>query len=510
MSTDNPTPELPAPQKGRPSLLRNWISLTGLVIVVGSLFSFVLLFMMDTLSKTSNPYVGILTYFVAPAFLFLGLFLTLIGALRERKKLGESVGLLPRMVVDLSRPRDRKIMGMFILGSLVFLLISAIGSYHTYHFTESTTFCGEACHTVMEPELVTYQHGPHARVACVQCHIGPGAEWFVKAKISGMYQLYATAFNKFPRPVPTPIKNLRPAQETCEQCHWPQKFAGDLDRTYNYFLADETNTPFTVRMTMKVGGGDPSRGPAGGIHWHMNIANKVEYLAAKKEEDVWVHDPARLSIPWVRITDQQGVVKEFRIPGFTNDPASFAIRTMDCMDCHNRPAHQYQSPNKAVNLAMSLGNIDAALPWIKSNAVFALTQDYPNRTQALEGIATILAQHYSPDSYSGSQEKVRGAIGAVQQIYRNNFFPEMKASWQAYPDHIGHMIWDGCFRCHDGRHKTADGRESIRANDCNSCHTILAQGHGDELNLLTPRGQEFRHPGDEVDGLCTDCHTGGL
>jgi hypothetical protein len=226
MSIENPPPETK-----RPSLLRNWLSLTGLVIVIGSLFSFLLLFMMDTLAKTSNPYVGILTYFIAPGFLFFGLFLTVVGAWRERKKLGESVGLLPKMVVDLSRPRDRKIMGVFILGSLLFLLLSAIGSYHTYHFTESTTFCGEACHTVMEPELVTYQHGPHARVSCVQCHIGPGAEWFVKAKVSGTYQLYAVAFNKYPRPVPTPIKNLRPAQETCEQCHWPQKFAGNMDRT---------------------------------------------------------------------------------------------------------------------------------------------------------------------------------------------------------------------------------------------------------------------------------------
>ena len=251
----------------------------------------------------SNPYIGILTYFIAPGFLFFGLFLTVVGALRERKKLGESVGLLPKMVVDLSRPRDRKIMGFFIAGSVLFLLLSAIGSYHTYHFTESTQFCGQACHTVMKPELVTYQHGSHARVACVECHIGPGAEWFVKAKVSGTYQLYAVAFNKYPRPVPTPIKNLRPAQETCEQCHWPKKFVGNLDRTYNYFLGDETNTPFSVRLTMKVGGGDATHGPVGGIHWHMNVGNKVQYVAT---------DPARQTIPWVRVVDDQGVVTEYR------------------------------------------------------------------------------------------------------------------------------------------------------------------------------------------------------
>jgi len=496
----------------RPSLLRNWLSLSGLVIVIGSLFSFVLLFFLDTLAHFSNPYVGILTYFVAPAFLVFGALLTVVGALRERKKLGESATFLPRMVVDLSRPADRKKMAVFLAGSVVFLLLSAIGSYHTYHFTESVQFCGEACHTVMKPELVTYQHGSHARVACVQCHIGPGAEWFVKAKISGTYQLYAVAFDKYPRPVPTPIKNLRPAQETCEQCHWPQKFVGNMDRTYNYFLGDKTNTPFTVRLTMKVGGGDPTHGPVGGIHWHMNVGNKVEYIATKRNTNgVWVADETRQSIPWVRIVNAQGVVTEFRTPEFTNDPASHAIRTMDCMDCHNRPAHKYVSPDKAVNLAMSLPDqLDRTLPWIKTNAVYALTRNYTNETFALQGIATILADRYPAERFPARQENVRKAIDIVQRIYRDNFFPDMNAKWDRYPDNIGHMIWPGCFRCHDGKHTTADKRQSIKASDCNTCHTILAQGSGLDLDLLTPGGAKFKHPGDEVDGACNDCHTGGL
>ena len=485
----------------RPSLLKNWLSMSGLVIVIGSLFSTLLLFTLDMMAHASNPYIGILTYFVAPAFLIFGLILTIVGALRERKKLGESAGFLPKMVVDLSRPRDRKIMGLFLTCSVLFLLISAIGSYHTYHFTESVTFCGQACHTVMKPELVTYQHGPHARVSCVECHIGRGATWFVKSKLSGTYQLYATAFNKYPTPVPTPIKNLRPAQETCEQCHWPEKFVGNLDRTYSYFLSDETNTPFTVRMLMKVGGADPSHGPVEGIHWHMNVGNKVQYVATDNE---------RQKIPWVRSVDAQGVVTEYRKKNFTNVIDEASVRTMDCMDCHNRPAHRYKTPNAAVNLAMSLGRIDTSLPFIKSNAVYALTLTYTNETQAVQRIATCLAQSYPPEKFPAMQESVKKAISSVQQIYQENFFPEMKASWQAYPDNIGHKDWSGCFRCHDGEHSTADGTKSIKANDCNSCHTILAQGSGAELEQLTPAGQKFKHPGDEVDGACNDCHTGGL
>jgi hypothetical protein len=177
---------------------------------------------------------------------------------------------------------------------------------------------------------------------------------------------------------------------------------------------------------------------------------------------------------------------------------------MDCMDCHNRPAHTYQSPNDAVNLAMSLHPDFRALPWFKTNALFALTRRYTNETQALQGIATFLADRYrdTPDT--------RKVIGVVQQIYSDNFFPEMNASWEKYPNNIGHKDWPGCFRCHDGQHKTADGKRAIKANDCNACHTILAQGKGAELDLLSPLGQKFKHPGDEVDGGCNDCHTGGL
>jgi nitrate/TMAO reductase-like tetraheme cytochrome c subunit len=489
MNTEPTTEKRP-----RFGFFRNWLSLAGVVLSLGSLFCFVLLFLLDSLSHFANPYIGVLTYLVAPGFLFIGVLMSATGIVWRRWRQKKTRAAMPGFQIDLSRPRDRRMLGTFLGGSVVFLLVSAVLSYQTYHYTESVQFCGQACHTVMKPELVTYSHGPHARVACVECHIGPGAAWFVKAKVSGMYQVYAVAFNKYPRPVPTPIHNLRPAQDTCEQCHWPKKFVGNLDKTFNYFLADETNTPFTVRLLMKVGGGDPTHGPVGGIHWHMNVGNKVEYLAT---------DDARQKIPWVRLTDSQGAVSVYHTKNFTNAVDEQKVRTVDCMDCHNRPAHNYQSPNDAVNLAISLGHIDRGLPWIKSNAVYVLTKKYTNETQAVQGIATVLSDRYRDDA------RVRPAIAAVQEIYTNNFFAEMNASWDKYPNNIGHKDWMGCFRCHDGQHKTSDGR-TIKANDCNACHTILAQGSGTELNLLSPNGQKFKHPGDEVDGACNDCHTGGL
>lgn len=480
----------------RLSVFRNWLSLSGFVLILSSLFAFLLLFTIDSIAHFSNPYIGILTYFVTPAFTFLGLLLALFGALLRRRRLLKSVPLRPVVTIDLTRPRDRKLLGFFLAGSAVFLLITAIGTYHSYHFTESVTFCGQACHTVMEPEMVTYQNGPHARVGCAECHIGPGATWYVRSKLSGAYQVYATLADKYPRPVPTPISNLRPAQETCEQCHWPKKFVGNLDRTYTHFLGDETNPVHQIRMLLKVGGADPTHGPVGGIHWHMNVANKVEYMAA---------DASRQVIPWVRLTDAQGVVTEFRSPDFTNDVPKSAIRLMDCVDCHNRPAHVLKSPNDAVDLAMHVGELSPSLPWIKTNAVHALMRDYTNKTDAVQGIATFLASQYP------SEPSIRPTIEAVQRIYTNNFFPEMRANWRVYPNNIGHKDWPGCFRCHDDKHKSADGKRVIQAENCNACHIILAQGSGPDLEQLTPKGQEFKHPGEDLEKgfLCNDCHTGG-
>ncbi len=495
-----PTPVRP----GRLSLFRNWISFVGMVVGTGALFSFLLLFALDAIAKFSNPYVSLLTYLGVPAFLIMGLVLVFFGAWRERRRRARGGGTAS-LQIDLSRPRDRRVLVTFIAGSVVFLLLSAIGSYNAFNFTESVTFCGQTCHGVMKPENVTHENGPHARVACVECHVGKGVSWFVKSKISGSYQLYSVAFHKYPTPIATPIHNLRPARDTCEECHWPQKFAGNLDRTYNYFQSDASNSPYSIRLLLKIGGSDPTHGPVGGIHWHNLPGNKVEYVAAKQTKGVWAEDPTRQNIPWVRVTDATGKVTIFKTKNFTNDVSKMELRTMDCMDCHNRPSHRYLSPEKAVNQAMALKRIDPGIPWIKTNALFVLTGKYQTETEATNAIAKALAAKYPKDT------RAAAAIPAIQQIYSENFFPEMKASWVSYPDNVGHMIFPGCFRCHDGQHKTTDQKTSIKASDCNTCHTILAQGAGDELNKLAPAGQKFIHPGGDLDDNsgCIDCHNGG-
>ncbi len=474
---------------------RNWVSLSGLVVAVGSLFAFIFLFAIDLFSPHGNPYVGLLTYGVSPMFFILGCILLGLGAWIHRRR--NRAGSTPHaFVINLARPRDKRALIGFIAGSVVFLLVTAMGSYHTYHYTESVQFCGTACHEPMKPEYTAYLNSPHARVACTECHVGPGAASYVKSKINGMHQLYGVATGNYHRPVKAPVKNMRPARETCEECHWSKKFIGDLDRSYVHFLADETNTPFTVRLLLKVGGADPAHGPTGGIHWHMNVANKVEYIATDEQRQV---------IPWVRVTSPAGVVTEYKVKGFAEDTTKHTTRTMDCLDCHNRPAHDFRAPNDAVDLAMSLGTLDPTLPWAKSNIVAALVETYPTEDEGLQKISTKLRSTYT------NYAKVDALVAGTQEIFKRTVFPEMKSDWRSYPNNIGHKNSAGCFRCHDGLHKTEDGKRKIEATTCNACHLILAQGSGAKLETLNQKGFNFFHlDGEMNDFSCNNCHTGAF
>ena len=227
----------------------------------------------------------------------------------------------------------------------------------------------------------------------------------------------------------------------------------------------------------------------------MHLSTKVEYIAT---------DRLKQKIPWVRLTDANGKVTEFRRADFKDDLAKYTIRRMDCIDCHNRPAHQFNAPTDSVDRAMTLGKIDVSLPGIKREAVLALTQPGMTTTElAVEKIATRLHAKYP------KEPKIEAVIAQVQNIYRENFFPAMNTNWKLEPNNIGHKTSAGCFRCHDGLHVSADRTLKIKANDCNACHTILAEGRGAQLDQLAPTGRPFKHPEEGWEDLsCADCHDG--
>jgi nitrate/TMAO reductase-like tetraheme cytochrome c subunit len=505
MDTEKTAPAEVERRHGLRMLLRNSISLAGIALAIVSLANIFLFFLIDMIASKPSPYIGILAYMVSPAFLVFGLLLVVVGILVERRKKVEPTEFYPRL--DLNDPAQRSAVISFAAFLVIFVMVSTAGSYKAYEFTESVSFCGQLCHTVMSPEYTAYQLSPHARVACAECHVGAGATWFVKSKLSGSRQVFAAAFNTFPRPIPTPVHNLRPAQETCEQCHWPKKFYGGQLKVFTHYANDEKNTLRQVRMIIKTGGGDPATGAPEGIHWHMNIANKIDYVAADEKHQV---------IPYIHVEDQQGRVTEYfaKDSTLTKDQITKTPRHhMDCVDCHNRPTHIYVPPDQSVDQSILAHRMNTSLPFIKQEAVTVLTGTYANTDAAMQGIAKGMEDFYEtkyPDVSKSKQLEIRNAVTETQQIFKRTTFPEMKVNWQTHPNNLGHFYFNGCFRCHDGQHVSADGR--VISRDCNQCHTMLSQTEGATAGIAMTANQGFQHPvdiGDLTQVNCADCHTGG-
>ena len=496
-----------ASDEKQPSYFRNWISIAGTIFSVISFVVIFCLFLLDFFDAGTSPYLGIITYMLAPMALIFSLILIPVGAWIERSQRRKR-GYVPKFpIIDFNNPVHQRWTYTTWGVLTVFLLFSAIGAYRAYNFTESNTFCGALCHTVMEPEYTAYHQSAHARVNCVQCHIGEGAEWFVRSKLSGAYQVYSTIRNIYHRPIETPIRNLRPAQDTCEHCHWPQKFFGAIEQDHDYFLSDEANTEWKTRMLVSIGGGASSGEKKAGIHWHVNPDNKIYYVATDKKRQV---------IPWIRKVGKDGEEEVFveKGSGYTaQKPPQGEMRLMDCMDCHNRPSHSYRDPSKTVNEAMASGAIDKTLPSIKSEAVKALTGKYTTHEDAAGKIREMLKAFYQkkyPEVWAKRQNAVEKAAEAVIGIYRVNFFPKMNVSWKEYPNNIGHLIFPGCFRCHNGSHENAAGRKI--SNECDQCHTIISQGAPGTLETNV-EGLGFKHPDPTTgemwkDMKCYECHTG--
>jgi hypothetical protein len=332
-------------------------------------------------------------------------------------------------------------------------------------------FCGQTCHQVMTPEYTAYQRSPHARVACVQCHIGPGAPWFVRSKLSGTYQVLAVAFNLYPRPIPTPVRNLRPARETCEECHWPEKFSGDKLVIRTKFGDDEKNTATKTVLLLHIGGRAGNQELVGIHGRHLGL---VQFVATDEKRQV---------IPWVRYQNSDRSFTEFTSTDSAPTPAQLvhgAPRQMDCMDCHNRPTHRYDVPEGVVNQALESGRLSPALPFIHKVSIDLLRRNYPSKLAAKAQLPEDLRAYYRTQYfpvYNRQRAQIEQAATALLEIYNGNIFPEMNVTWGTYPNNLGHNDYPGCFRCHDGNHKSKAGGEITQ--DCNACHTLLAMDEPD-------------------------------
>ncbi|HVZ18750.1 MAG TPA: NapC/NirT family cytochrome c [Terriglobales bacterium] len=488
----------PAADKG---LINNVVSLGGIALALICAINILFLVVLDYFQP--SPYIGIFAFMVIPAILVFGLLLIPIGMLLERHRRRKlAPGEIPRMpVLDLNSQHQRRVLAIVLALTTVFVGLSAAGSYRAYQFTDSVQFCGRVCHTVMNPEYTTYLESPHARVACVECHVGSGASWYVRSKLSGSYQVYSATFHKYPRPIPTPVANLRPAQQTCEQCHWPSRFYGAQLKVFTHFAYDEKNTPHQIRMLINIGGAEPMAGQPSGIHWHMNIANRVTFVSS---------DAQNQEVPWVQIQDRQGHITTYLAKDSKLTPQQIQQspkHLMDCINCHDRPSHIFRPPDESVDQALVAGRLDPSMPFIKQQAVAALTTSYSDEESAMNGIEKSLSQYYSSKNVPAT--RVKNAVAEVQRIYRGSIFPYMKVDWRTHPNNVGHYYFPGCFRCHDGQHVSPEGK--VIPNGCNTCHEMLSQEETKLPVTANPPNVEFKHPvdiGDLTAVKCSDCHTG--
>lgn len=451
---------------------RNPLSLAGAVLTTASAVTLIAYWTFEILiggGAGAYPYAGILFFLILPSLFAIGLILVLVGGLWRRRQLlrrGELPAEYPRF--DLADPLLRKGLAMVGIATGLNIIIFTAAAYQGTKYMDSVKFCGLTCHNVMQPEYTAYLNSPHSRVACVQCHIGPGASWFVRAKLSGVKQVFAVMLDNYPRPITTPIQHLRPARATCEQCHWPERFLGNPILLINHYASDKNNTSSTTVLVMKIGGENGNK--LEGIHGHhVGRGVRISYIAL---------DQKLQKIAQVTYTTPSGKTTVFNSTEIKATPEQLAQgqhRVMDCMDCHNRPTHTFQLPGDALDEAMSQGLISTSLPFMKKEALQALKTNYPDRATAKRRIAKTLRNYYKtnyPNVISSQGAQLNSSIHEVQEIYLRNVFPKMKVTWGTYINNLGHMHWPGCFRCHDGSHVSKDGQTI--PNDCDTCHHILA------------------------------------
>ncbi len=511
-----PRKRIPDRRAERRSLLSrltaNWFTMGGSVVIVTAFVIFGFLWVIESLAEEPHGYAGIVFIFLPPV-LALGVAMLVFGFwLHTRTRKMERTGIEPTGFMrwfDLRRTESQHRLLLFTaVFSTLFVFTMAVLGFEAYEYTESTSFCGETCHGVMSPQFTAYSVSPHTRVACVECHVGSGANWYVRSKLSGAYQLYAYAMDKYPRPIPTPIHNLRPAQDTCEHCHWPEKFYGGIRKTYAYYQ-DGYDVPWEIDMLLKIGGGGANgRGPEG-IHWHVSEDHLVEYVA---------RDEKRIDIPWVRVTDSDGSTTVYTSADDPPDQAfldAAEVRRMDCLDCHNRPAHTYGAPVELVNDLLGSGQLPRSAPEVKTLGLQLLAGEYETNPAALEAIQSGVQTYYAEDHSEWARANsgvVDTVTGTLQRAYSNNMFPEMKTRWDGFPDHSSHWFFTGCFRCHAGNLVSESG-ETV-SSSCDTCHAIIGQGRRGDNYESDAEGLPFLHPMEEdyydEPVMCNDCHDGSL
>jgi cytochrome c553 len=443
----------------RRDLVRHPVAIAGTVLATVSAVLFIALVIAALTGLFENPYAGLVVFILIPGAFVLGLLLIPLGMRLQRRKLARDPSASADWpVLDFRRPEIRRTTLVILALTAVNVVILLLAGYGSLHWMESPSFCGQVCHTPMHPQFTSWQAAPHAKTACVQCHIGEGPSAFVHAKLAGVRQLVHVATNGFPRPVP-PGAEMPPGEQarTCTGCHQPWRGVGDQIKVVREYADDEPNTETRTILQLHLGSASPS---GRSIHWHANASTRVEYVAT---------DDARETIAAVRVTDSRGQVKEYVAEGAKPEAISAGSwRTMDCIDCHNTVGHPIApTAELAVDRAIAANQIDGKLAFARREAVRLVKAGYSSQEEGLAAIERELRSFYGSRG-SIDQQALARSVAGVQDVYRRNVFPSMKVTFGSYPDNRGHVTSTGCARCHDETHAAKDGTKI--SGDCEYCH----------------------------------------
>jgi hypothetical protein len=467
---------------------RNKVSLTGMIIISVTFPLLIICALLDVLEVIRSPLFGAWIYgILAPLFIlghgifFIGFFF--IGSGPDKESPCSYRYIKDHFSHVTERTNFRKL--IFLASFLAvgnFVVVVLVG-YTGHHYSETERFCGTLCHNAMSPESGAHEISPHSRVACVDCHVGSGMKNFVSSKIAGIRQVVAVTIGSYSRPIRMPTHGLRPARETCEECHRPELFHGDKLKILDRYEEDEKNTHLQTVLLLKLGSGGQGIG-ARGIHWHVSNQNKIIYT---------YEGESREHISEVHLFNADGSEVIFKNPEVTAESHSESLehgsKEMDCVDCHNRPAHIYLSPGEALDQRIANGMISTELPFIKQKGMELITAIYPSKEQALQEIASALPAWYAKQYPELAREKgaqIIQAAASLQKAYRDNIYPDMKIDWNTYQSNLGHHDDGGCFRCHNDTLEAADG--SVIPQDCETCHILLAEDESDPEIIRSLRG----------------------
>ena len=445
----------------RASLVRHPVALAGVLLATAGGVAFAALLVAELAGLFDNPYAGLVVFVVVPTIVVIALLLIPMGMWLEHRRLRHHPEAAREwFVIDFRSAVTRRRAITVLALTAVNVTIVLIAGYGSLHHMESPSFCGQTCHTPMAPQFTAWHDAPHSKVACVQCHVGEGARAVVHSKLNGVRQLFHVTTGSYPRPIPRVVQDMPQAQRVCGACHWAGKGFGDVVRIKREYADDESNTETATILQLFVGGPDLPSISGRAIHWHADPQVQVEYVSVDAEREI---------IPYVKVTNAQGEVREYMAEGASPDDVANGQRhTMDCMDCHNVVAHRIATtPEQAVDREIAAGRIPRELPFIRREGVRLLKASHASADQAVRTIDDELKRFYASVA-SGPDDAVTDAVTSLQNIYQRSVFPDMNVTFGTYPDNLGHMASSGCFRCHDDSHKASDGA-TINA-DCEYCH----------------------------------------